>query len=88
LFTNGLYAASIKHIRVRRAKVQSDTRSGSPVLREFVRASQIGARTRPIKLRRARVPVWREFIVRADEKLTAFVELERVIYEVAVDLIS
>ena len=30
----------------------------------------------------------RRFIVRADEKLTAFVELERAIYEFAVDLIS
>jgi hypothetical protein len=28
------------------------------------------------------------FVVRADEKLTAFVELERAIYEFAVDLIS
>jgi hypothetical protein len=28
------------------------------------------------------------FIVRADEKLTAFIELERAIYEFAVDLIS
>jgi hypothetical protein len=28
------------------------------------------------------------FIVRADEKLTAFVELERAIYEFAVDLMS
>jgi len=28
------------------------------------------------------------FLVRANEKLTAFVELERVIYEFAVDLIS
>jgi hypothetical protein len=30
----------------------------------------------------------RRFIVRSDEKLTAFVELERAIYEFAVDLIS
>ena len=30
----------------------------------------------------------KRFIVRADEKLTAFVELERAIYEFAVDLIS
>ena len=30
----------------------------------------------------------RRFVVRADEKLTAFVELERVIYEFAVGLIS
>jgi hypothetical protein len=30
----------------------------------------------------------RRFIVRADEKLTAFVELERVIHEFAVSLIS
>jgi hypothetical protein len=30
----------------------------------------------------------RRFVVRADEKLTAFVELERAIYEFAVDLIS
>jgi hypothetical protein len=51
----------------------------SPVLRELVRAPRAGARTRPIKLRRARVRVWREFIVRADEKLPAFVELEAVI---------
>jgi hypothetical protein len=29
-----------------------------------------------------------DFIVRADEKLTAFVELERAIHEFAVDLIS
>ena len=44
----------------------------------------IGARTRPIKLPRARVPVWREFIVRAGEKLTAFLELQRAIHELAV----
>ena len=49
--------------------MQSDTRSGSPVLREFVLLLQIGARTRPITLWRARVPVCREFILRADEKL-------------------
>ena len=30
----------------------------------------------------------KRFVVRADEKLTAFVELERAIYEFAVDLIS
>jgi hypothetical protein len=30
----------------------------------------------------------KRFIVRADEKLTAFVELERAIYEFALDLIS
>jgi len=30
----------------------------------------------------------KSFIVRADEKLTAFVELERAIYEFALDLIS
>ena len=30
----------------------------------------------------------KRFLVRADEKLTAFVELERAIYEFAVDLIS
>jgi hypothetical protein len=30
----------------------------------------------------------KRFVVRADEKLTAFVELERVICEFAVDLIS
>ena len=29
----------------------------------------------------------KRFVVRADEKLTAFVELERAIYEFAVDLI-
>ena len=38
----------------------------------------------PIKLPRARVPVWREFIVRAGEKLTAFLELQRAIHELAV----
>jgi hypothetical protein len=51
-------------------------------------SSQIGARTRSIKLPRARVHVWREFIVRADEKLTAFMELERTIYQFAVRSIS
>jgi hypothetical protein len=30
----------------------------------------------------------KRFIVRADEKLTAFLELERAIYDFAVDLIS
>jgi hypothetical protein len=30
----------------------------------------------------------KRFIVRADEKLTAFLELERAVYEFAVDLIS
>ena len=30
----------------------------------------------------------KRFVVRADEKLTAFVELERAIYEFAVELIS
>ena len=30
----------------------------------------------------------KRFVVRTDEKLTAFVELERAIYEFAVDLIS
>jgi hypothetical protein len=30
----------------------------------------------------------KRFVVHADEKLTAFLELERVIYEFAVDLIS
>jgi hypothetical protein len=30
----------------------------------------------------------RRFVVRADDKLTAFVELERAIYEFAVDAIS
>jgi hypothetical protein len=30
----------------------------------------------------------KRFVVRANEKLTAFVELERVIYEFALDLIS
>ena len=30
----------------------------------------------------------KRFVVRADEKLTAFVELERTIYEFAVDLIA
>jgi hypothetical protein len=30
----------------------------------------------------------KRFVVRADEKLTAFVELERAIYEFAVDLIA
>ena len=30
----------------------------------------------------------KRFIVRADEKLTAFMELERAIYEFAVDLVS
>jgi len=30
----------------------------------------------------------KRFIVRADEKLTAFIELERAIHEFAVDLIS
>ena len=30
----------------------------------------------------------KRFVVRADEKLTAFVELERAIYELAVDLIA
>jgi hypothetical protein len=30
----------------------------------------------------------KRFVVRADEKLTAFVELERAIYEFAVDAIS
>jgi hypothetical protein len=30
----------------------------------------------------------RRFVVRADEKMSAFVELERAIYEFAVDLIS
>jgi hypothetical protein len=30
----------------------------------------------------------KRFVVRADEKLTAFVELERAIYEFALDLIS
>ena len=30
----------------------------------------------------------KRFIVRADEKLSAFVEMERAIYEFAVDLIS
>jgi hypothetical protein len=30
----------------------------------------------------------KRFIVRADEKLTAFVELERAIYQFAVDLMS
>jgi hypothetical protein len=30
----------------------------------------------------------RRFVVRADEKLTAFLELERAIYEFAVDAIS
>ena len=30
----------------------------------------------------------KRFVVRADEKLTAFVELERAIHEFAVDLIS
>ena len=30
----------------------------------------------------------KRFLVRADEKLTAFLELERAIYEFAVDLIS
>ena len=30
----------------------------------------------------------KRFIVRADEKLTAFIELERAIYEFAVSLIS
>jgi hypothetical protein len=34
---------------------------------------------RSVKLPRARVPVWREFIVRADELLTAFLELERAV---------
>jgi len=37
-------------------------------------------------------PIWivdgKRFIVRADEKLTAFVELEKAIHEFAVDLIS
>jgi hypothetical protein len=40
---------------------------------------RIGNQTRPIKLLRARAPVWREFIVRADEKLTAFLELDSAI---------
>jgi hypothetical protein len=30
----------------------------------------------------------KRFVVRADEKLTAFVELERAIYDFALDLIS
>jgi len=30
----------------------------------------------------------KRFVVRSDEKLTAFLELERAVYEVAVDLIS
>jgi hypothetical protein len=30
----------------------------------------------------------KRFVVRADEKLTAFIELERAIYQFAVDLIS
>ena len=30
----------------------------------------------------------KRYVVRADEKLTAFVELERAIYEFALDLIS
>jgi len=30
----------------------------------------------------------KRFVIRADEKLTAFVELEMTIYEFAVDLIS
>ena len=38
---------------------------------------RIGNQTRSLKLRRARVPVWREFIVHVDEKLTAFLELLR-----------
>jgi len=33
-------------------------------------------------------PEGKRFVVRADEKLTAFVELERAIYEFAVDAIS
>jgi len=40
---------------------------------------RIGDQTRFLKLRCARVPVWREFIVRADEKLSAFIELESTI---------
>jgi hypothetical protein len=37
----------------------------------------------PIKLPRGRVAVLREFIVRADEKLSAFLELEAAIRAVA-----
>jgi hypothetical protein len=37
---------------------------------------RIGDQTRSLKLPGARVFVWREFIVRADENLTAFLELE------------
>jgi hypothetical protein len=49
--------------------------SARAVLPEPTEWQHIGNQTRPIKLLRARVPVWREFIVRADEKLTAFVEV-------------
>jgi hypothetical protein len=50
--------------------------------------SAIGSIGRTVFVADARRCDGRRFVVRADEKLTAFVELERAIYEFAVDLIS
>jgi len=57
--------------------VRDSVRPSAPQVTEWQR---IGNETRSIKLPGARVPVWREFVVRADEKLTAFLELQAAIH--------
>ena len=51
-------------------------------------ASALDSEARTIWITDAHRGDGKRFIVRADEKLTAFVELETAIYEFAVDLIS
>jgi hypothetical protein len=50
--------------------------------------SAIDSRGRTIWIADAHRDDGKRFIVRADEKLTSFLELERVIHQFAVDLIS
>ena len=61
------------------SSIRSDNTNGS-----HLRRATLFVAGRP----RGLVSVEKRFVVRADEKLAAFLELERAIYELAVDAIS